>query len=97
MQYKHQFGGLLTLRLGSKEACFQFIKALKLVKNLANLGDTKSLIIHPDSTIYRDLTREEKDNAGAYHDLLRVSVGIEHADDIIQDFEKALSTIKEAI
>ena len=86
-----KFGGLLTLRLGSKEACFDFINKLKLIKNLANLGDAKTLIIHPDSTIYRDLSREEKDSAGAYEDLLRLSLGLEDIADLIDDVEGALS------
>jgi len=96
-QYQGYYGGLLTIRLGSQEACFTLIKQLRLVKNLANLGDTKSLIIHPDSTIYRDLTREEKDRAGAYHDLLRISVGIESVQDLIQDFQSALGRIQEGV
>ena len=59
--------------------------------NLANLGDTKTLVIHPASTIYRDLTPDEQHEAGVYDDLIRISVGIESIDDIIADFRVALS------
>jgi len=91
-QYAH-FSGLLTLRLGSKEACFKFMNALKLVKNLANLGDSKTLAIHTASTIYNDCTPQERELAGVYDDLIRVSVGLEHPDDIIADFAQALEQI----
>jgi len=89
-QFKNGFGGLLTFKLADKAACFKCIDNLKLIKNLANLGDNKSLIVHPDTTIYRDLSREEKDAAGAYENLIRISVGIESAADIISDLENAL-------
>ncbi len=89
-QFKDKFGSLLTIRLGSKERCYRFINRLKLVKNLANLGDAKTLIIHPASTIYHDCTEEEMLNAGVYQDMLRISVGIENIQDIISDFILAL-------
>lgn len=89
-QFSNGFGGLLTIRLGSKEQCFRFIKALKLCKNLANLGDLKTIVIHPHSTIYRNLSDEEKDQAGAFNDLIRISTGIEDVSDIIADFKQAL-------
>ena len=79
--------------MGSKEACFKFIKALNVIKNLANLGDVQTLIIHPASTIYRNLTPEQKEETGAFEDLIRVSVGIEHMDDIKQEFEQALNAL----
>lgn len=90
-QFKNGFGGLLTFKLATKDACFKCVDGLKMVKNLANLGDNKTLIVHPDTTIYRDLTREEKDAAGAYENLLRISVGIESVEDIIADLEQALA------
>lgn len=89
-QFKGGFGGIMCFQLTSKEACFNFIDRLKLIKNLANLGDNKTLAIHPDSTIYRDLTREEKDAAGAFENLIRISVGIEFSGDIIADIEQAI-------
>lgn len=92
-QFNGRFGGLLTLRLGTPERCFKLINRLKMVKNLANLGDAKTLIIHPDSTIYYNCTESEKKDAGVYPDLLRVSVGIEDIHDIINDFNEALSEV----
>ncbi|KKK90628.1 hypothetical protein LCGC14_2721090, partial [marine sediment metagenome] len=88
-QFGGKFGGLLTFKLGSRERCFALIDNLKLVKNLANLGDAKTLIIHPASTIYHDCSKEEMAQAGVSEGLLRVSVGIESITDIIADFEQA--------
>lgn len=92
--FKNRFGGLLTLRLGSKDRCFKVIKALKLVSHLANLGDAKTLVIHPASTIYSKYSTADKEACGAPEDLLRISVGIEHINDIIADFESALASLK---
>ena len=75
------------------ERCFQLINNLKVVKNLANLGDAKTLIIHPASTIYHELSLEEMANAGVSDDLIRVSVGIETIEDIISDFDHALKEV----
>lgn len=88
--YKGKFGALLTIRLGTKDRCFSFIRGLKVAKDQANLGDSKTLVIHPESTIYRDCTPEQQASAGVYSDLIRVSVGLEHIDDLIADFESAL-------
>jgi O-acetylhomoserine/O-acetylserine sulfhydrylase len=63
---------------------------LKLASNLANVGDAKTLVIHPATTINHQLSDEEKLSAGVTNDLIRVSVGIEHINDIIADFEQAL-------
>lgn len=81
--------GIITLRVGSKERAFKLIDSLKMVSNLANIGDTKSLILHPASTICCNNTLEEKEHMGVYEDLIRVSVGIEDSEDIIEDFENA--------
>ena len=91
--FENRYGGLLTIKLASKEACYACIDALKVVKNLANLGDTKTLVIHPESTIYRDMPKNEKDAAGAYENLIRISTGIEASVDIIADFKQALEAI----
>lgn len=88
----HQ-GGMLTLRVGSKERAFQVIDALKMVKNGVNLGDAKTLAVYPASTIYRNLTPEQRVEAGVYDDLIRVSIGLEHPDDIIADFTQALEVL----
>lgn len=89
-QFQHGFGSILCFTLEDKKACFSFINALSLIKNLANLGDNKTLAIHPDSTIYRDLSREEKDAAGAKETTIRLSIGIENPKDLIQDIQQAL-------
>jgi O-acetylhomoserine (thiol)-lyase len=89
-QFAGRFGALLTVRLGSKQRCFDVIRGLSLARNLANLGDAKTLVIHPASTIYRDCAEQERARAGVTDDLLRISVGIESERDIIRDFEKAL-------
>ncbi|GAB6099982.1 O-acetylhomoserine aminocarboxypropyltransferase/cysteine synthase [Halanaerocella petrolearia] len=84
------FGGMLTLRVGSKEKAFQVINNLDYFYNLANIGDVKSLIIHPASTIYANNSAKECQELGVYDDLLRVSVGIEDIDDLKEDFAQAL-------
>ncbi|MGE4170159.1 MAG: O-acetylhomoserine aminocarboxypropyltransferase/cysteine synthase family protein [Candidatus Margulisiibacteriota bacterium] len=83
-------GGLLTFRLKDKAAAFACINGLKLASNAANLGDAKTLVIHAASTIYKDFTAEQMAEAGVDDTLIRVSVGIEHIDDIIADFQTAL-------
>ncbi len=93
LQFNEKYGGILTFKLNSRIECFKFIDNIKMIKNLANLGDTKTLIIHPSSTIYHDCTQAEMLAAGVTDDLLRVSVGIEDIDDIIHDFNQALGSI----
>ena len=94
LQFSRGFSALLSFRVKNRAAAFEVINALKLAKNLANLGDAKTLIIHPSSTIYRELEQKDKEEAGVYDDLLRVSVGLEDSRDIIHDFEQALEAIK---
>lgn len=91
--YPNGSGGILTFRLGSKEKAFKFADNLKLILNLTNIGDTKSIIIHPSSTICANNTDEEKQQMGVYEDLLRLSVGIEDVEDILEDIENALKYI----
>lgn len=86
-------GGLLTVRLGSKEGAFRLLRSLKLARNVANLGDVKTLVIHPASTIYSECSQEECSRAGVSDDLVRVSVGIEDSRDIIADFRQALKQV----
>ena len=83
-------GGLLTFGLQSKRQAFKFIDSLKLAKNLANLGDAKTLVIHPVSTLFHDFTLDECKVMGVDEDMVRVSVGIEDVEDIINDFEQAI-------
>ncbi|KAF8418917.1 Cys/Met metabolism PLP-dependent enzyme-domain-containing protein [Boletus edulis BED1] len=69
------------------------VDALRLASNLANVGDAKTLVIHPATTTHEQLTEEERLDTGVTPDLIRVSVGIEHINDIIADFEQALKTM----
>ncbi len=92
-QFDDRYGGMITLQLGTKEKCFHFIANLRLAKNLANLGDAKTLVIHPSSTIYGDFTDEEKKTFGVSVDLIRISVGLENIKDIINDFDRALREV----
>jgi O-acetylhomoserine (thiol)-lyase len=88
---KHGFGAVLSFSLkGSKERTARFVENLKLVSHLANVGDTRTLIIQPAATTHQQLSDEELRKAGITPTLMRVSVGIEHIDDIIADFEQAL-------
>ncbi len=75
---------------GGKEAGVKFINAVKLASHLANIGDSKTLVIHPASTTHQQLNEPEQLAAGVTPDYIRVSVGTEHIDDIIADFEQAL-------
>jgi O-acetylhomoserine (thiol)-lyase len=84
-------GGILTFGIrGGLEAGSRFIEALQLVSHLANVGDAKSLVIHPASTTHQQLTTEEKLAAGIGDDLIRLSVGLEEIDDILWDLDQAL-------
>jgi O-acetylhomoserine (thiol)-lyase len=92
-QFGDRYGALVTLRLGTKERCFSFVNRLRLARNLANLGDTRTLVIHPASTICRDLDVEERSAMGVTDDLVRLSVGIEDPADILDDIEQALGAL----
>ena len=74
-----------------------FYDALKLVKRLVNIGDTKTLACHPASTTHRQMTEAEQAHAGVTPDLIRVSIGIEHVDDIIADLDQALAVASQTI
>jgi O-acetylhomoserine (thiol)-lyase len=76
---------------GGAEAGAKFIDALQMIKRLVNIGDAKSLACHPASTTHRQLSEEEMAKAGVSTDLVRLSIGIEHVDDIIADIEQALN------
>ena len=89
------FGGVLSFKLkGSAEKADKFIDSLQLISHLANVGDAKTLIIHPATTTHEQLSPEDKVTAGVFPGLLRLSVGIEHIDDIKADLEKAFEAIK---
>jgi O-acetylhomoserine (thiol)-lyase len=87
-------GGVLSLVVkGDKEAANQVVNNLEMVSHLANVGDAKTLIIQPAATTHQQLPEEAQIAAGVYPSQLRVSVGLEHIDDIIADFEQALDKI----
>jgi O-acetylhomoserine (thiol)-lyase len=82
---------LLTFGVvGGFEAGTKFYDALKLIKRLVNMGDAKSLACHPASTTHRQMSPEEQQHAGVRPEMIRLSIGIEHADDIIEDIDQAL-------
>lgn len=90
--FKRGSGGLLTVTLkGGKEKGIDTISKLRMVKHLANIGDAKTLIIQPAATTHQQLSEEELADIGISPSLLRISVGIEHIEDIISDFEQALA------
>lgn len=89
------FGGVLSFGVkGDADAGSQVVDGFKLISNLANVGDTKTLAIHPWSTTHEQLSNEEKTNSGVTEDLIRISVGIEHIDDIIADFKQSFEASK---
>ncbi len=95
---KKGFGGVLSVVLkGGKEKAEQFVNSLTLVSHLANVGDSKTLIIHPASTTHQQLSEKEQVSAGVHPSLLRVSVGIEHIDDIKADFQQAFEKILQPV
>ncbi|MDZ7955007.1 O-acetylhomoserine aminocarboxypropyltransferase/cysteine synthase [Nostoc sp. DedQUE09] len=92
---RHGFGGVLNFGIkGGLEAGRAFINHVKLASHLANVGDAKTLVIHPASTTHQQLSNEEQLSAGVTPDLVRVSVGIEHIDDIKEDFQQAFQQVR---
>jgi len=88
------FGGMVVFGIkGGREAGRKFIENLKIFSHLANVGDAKSLAIHPASTTHSQLTKEQLISCGLSEDLIRLSVGIENIDDIIWDIDQSLSKI----
>lgn len=91
---KHGFGSVFTFEvLGGKEAAEGFINGLKLASHLANVGDAKTLVIQPSATTHQQLSETEQKSAGVTPGLIRVSVGIEHIEDIVADFAQALEGV----
>jgi O-acetylhomoserine (thiol)-lyase len=91
---RNGFGGVLSFTLkGTKDNTTDVVDSLKLVSHLANMGDAKTLIIQPSATTHQQLTDEEQRAAGVLPNLLRVSVGIEHIEDIKADFQQAFEKV----
>ncbi len=88
-------GGLFTVRLkGGYDACVKFVDSLEIFSHVANLGDTRSLVIHSASTTHRQLTPEQQEAAGAGPSVVRISIGTEDPADLIADLNKALNASK---
>ena len=87
------FGALVGFGIkGGLEAGKKFIESVQLLSHLANIGDAKSLVIHPASTTHSQLTKEEQAVTGVTEDFIRLSIGLENAEDIKEDIEQALRT-----
>jgi O-acetylhomoserine (thiol)-lyase len=85
-------GGLFTVALkGGYDACIKFVDNLEIFSHVANLGDARSLVIHSASTTHRQLTKEQQEAAGASPNVVRISIGIEDAEDLIADLDRALA------
>ena len=88
------FGALVGFGIkGGKEAGIKFINSVKLISHLANIGDAKTLVIHPASTTHQQLTCEEQQKTGVTDDYIRLSIGVEDPEDIIEDIDQALSKV----
>lgn len=88
------FGGLLTFGVeGGSDAGRAFVNGVELASLLANIGDTRTLVIHPATTTHAQLSEAQQRDTGVTPDLIRVSVGLEHVDDIIADFDQALGKL----
>jgi O-acetylhomoserine (thiol)-lyase len=93
---KHGFGGLVGFGIkGGLEAGKKFINSVKLLSHLANIGDAKSLVIHPASTTHQQLTVEEQAETGVTQDYVRLSIGLEDVEDIKADIDQALRATKQ--
>jgi O-acetylhomoserine/O-acetylserine sulfhydrylase len=91
---RHGFGGMLTFNIrGGKTVAEKFVSKVELISHLANIGDAKTLIIHPASTTHEQLSAEEQISSGIEPGMLRISVGIEHIDDIKEDLLNAWKKI----
>lgn len=95
---KRGFGGVFTFKLkGDLERAKKFVNSLKLISHLANVGDAKTLIIHPASTTHSQLSEEEQAHSGVHPTQLRISAGIEHIDDIKEDLTQAFKQVSETV
>ncbi len=91
---KNGFGGMVVFGIkGGSAAGSKFVESLRLFSHLANVGDAKSLVLHPSSTSHSQMNEEQQKASGLTPDLIRLSIGIEHVDDIIGDLEQAFSKV----
>lgn len=92
-QFAGQCSGLLTLDVGTQEKAFAAINARSFTRNLSNIGDAKTLLLHPASTIYADYDEETRLLMGVTPGLIRVSIGIENTQDLLEEFESILKAV----
>lgn len=92
-QFGGRGGGILTVRAGSKQRAYALMDSLRFARKATNIGDTRTLVIHPASTIYLHSEEAQRHRAGVYDDTVRVSVGIEDAGDLIRDFVEAVGRL----
>ncbi|AGB19199.1 O-acetylhomoserine aminocarboxypropyltransferase/cysteine synthase family protein [Thermoanaerobacterium thermosaccharolyticum] len=92
-QFGDKFGAILTIRVGSKEKAYKMINSLKYATNITNIGDTRTLIIHPSSTILAESSDDEKKFMGVFDDLIRICVGLEDIEDLKEDFKQAIDRL----
>jgi O-acetylhomoserine (thiol)-lyase len=89
---QHGFGAILGFGIkGGLPAGIKFINALGLLSHLANIGDAKSLVIHPASTTHQQLSSQEQEATGVTEDFVRLSIGLESIEDILADLDQALA------
>ena len=92
-QFGDRIGGLLTFDLGSKKECYTFMNALRFIRRTTNLNDNRTLVLHPASTIFCEYDEEARKDMNVRDTMIRLSVGIEDADDLIEDLSQALERI----
>ena len=97
MQFGTLHGALLTFDLSNKENCFRFMNNLKLIRRATNLNDNKTLIIHPASTIYCEYPPEIRQELGVSDTMIRMAVGIEEPEDLIEDISQSLKSLAKNI
>lgn len=96
-QLKSSGGAIITIRAGSKERAFGLINGLKLAVNATNIGDVRTLVIHPASTIYAHSSEAQKSSAGVFDDTIRISVGIEDIEDLKNDFGQSIHNLQQGV
>lgn len=92
-QFSNKYGGLLTFDLESQKDCFSFIDSLQLIRRATNINDNKTLIIHPSSTIFAEYSESQKLEMGVRPTMIRLAVGIEDYEDLLEDLEQGLEIL----